>query len=62
MMRAFYARFLSLLSLPVPIIAAINGPAIGAGACVATACDYRVMARDVDIGFTFSKMGLHPGE
>lgn len=30
-MRAFYERFLSLIKLPVPIIAAINGPAIGAG-------------------------------
>ena len=61
MMRAFYARFLSLLELPVPTIAAINGPAIGAGMCVAAACDLRVAARDTDMGFTFSKLGLHPG-
>jgi enoyl-CoA hydratase/carnithine racemase len=60
-MRAFYARFMCLYSLPVPIIAAINGPAIGAGACVAAACDLRVAARDTDIGFTFVKLGLHPG-
>jgi len=60
-MRAFYARFLCLLSLPQPIIAAVNGPAIGAGACVAAACDLRVAARDTDIGFTFVKLGLHPG-
>jgi len=60
-MRGFYARFLSLLQLPVPIIAAIHGPAIGAGACVAAACDLRVAAKTTDIGFTFSKLGLHPG-
>jgi enoyl-CoA hydratase/carnithine racemase len=60
-MRAFYARFLNLLNLPVPIIAAINGPAIGAGACVAAACDYRIAAQTTDIGFTFSRLGLHPG-
>jgi len=60
-MRAFYGRFLSLLQLPVPIIAAINGPAIGAGLCVAAACDLRVTARDVDLGFTFTRIGLHPG-
>lgn len=60
-MRAFYSRFLSLLSLPVPIIAAINGPAIGAGMCVATACDYRIAAAEADLGYTFVKLGLHPG-
>ena len=34
-MRAFYRRFLSLRSLHVPVISALNGPAIGAGFCVA---------------------------
>ena len=62
MMREFYSRFLSLLQLPVPIIAAINGPAIGAGMCVAAACDYRITARNVDLGFTFARLGLHPGQ
>lgn len=61
MMRAFYARFLSLLQLPVPVIAAINGPAIGAGMCVAAACDLRIAAKTTDMGFTFAKLGLHPG-
>eukprot|EP00620_Florenciella_sp_RCC1587_P009319 CAMPEP_0182601084 /NCGR_PEP_ID=MMETSP1324-20130603/91305_1 /TAXON_ID=236786 /ORGANISM="Florenciella sp., Strain RCC1587" /LENGTH=486 /DNA_ID=CAMNT_0024818993 /DNA_START=340 /DNA_END=1803 /DNA_ORIENTATION=- len=54
-MVQFYNRFLSIRSLPVPTIAAINGPAIGAGMCVALACDVRVasakakvVAGDVD--------------
>ena len=45
-MRDFYGRFLSLRTLEVPIVAAINGPAIGAGFAVACACDLRVAATD----------------
>lgn len=61
-MIAFYSRFLSpLRKLPVPTIAAINGPAIGAGMCVSLACDMRVAAKHAKIGFTFVSLGLHPG-
>lgn len=60
-MLAFYDRFLCLRSLPVPIIAAINGPAVGAGLCLTLACDLRVAARSAKLGFTFVHLGLHPG-
>jgi enoyl-CoA hydratase/carnithine racemase len=60
-MMNFYTNFLSLRSLPVPIIAAINGPAIGAGACVTLACDYRVTTKSNQIAFNFCKLGIHPG-
>lgn len=60
-MRAFYARFLGLRDLPVPVIAAINGHAIGAGLCVALACDLRVLADDARVGLNFARLGLHPG-
>ena len=57
----FYDSFLSLLDLEIPLIAAINGHAIGAGLCVASACDIRVVASGAKLGFTFVKLGLHPG-
>lgn len=43
-----------------PVIAAINGPAAGGGAGIALACDIRIMAQSTSIGFTFSRIGLHP--
>ncbi len=60
-MRTFYERFLSLRDLPVPVIAAVNGHAVGAGLCVALACDLRVVADEAKVGLNFSRLGLHPG-
>jgi enoyl-CoA hydratase len=60
-MRTFYRRFLSVRALPVPVIAAINGHAVGAGLCVALACDLRVVAADAKVGLNFARLGLHPG-
>lgn len=57
----FYKSFLSIMDLEIPTIAAINGHAIGAGACVSLACDMRIAANNSKIGFTFAKIGLHPG-
>ncbi|KAJ3218359.1 hypothetical protein HDU67_005908 [Dinochytrium kinnereticum] len=61
-MRKFYASFLSIRELPVPTIAAINGHAIGAGACLALACDLRVMEEGKGrFGLNFVRIGLTPG-
>jgi enoyl-CoA hydratase len=60
-MLAFYNSFLCILDLKVPLIAAINGAAVGAGLCVACACDFRVASDTTKLGFTFVKLGLHPG-
>jgi enoyl-CoA hydratase len=60
-MRSFYQLFLSLRELPCPTIAALNGHAIGAGLCVALACDMRLANRQAKLGLNFSLLGLHPG-
>jgi 2-(1,2-epoxy-1,2-dihydrophenyl)acetyl-CoA isomerase len=43
-----------------PVVAAINGVAAGAGACLALACDMRIVSENASIGFTFLRVGLHP--
>ena len=61
-MLKFYKRFLILRTLPVPVIGAINGPAIGAGLSLAVGgCDMRVASPKATMGFTFTRLGLHPG-
>lgn len=60
-MTSFYPKFLTLLDLDVPTIAAINGPAIGAGLCLALMCDMRVADQDAPMGMTFVRIGIHPG-
>jgi len=60
-MRAFYTRFLRVGELPVPVIAAVNGHAIGAGLCVALAADLRIVSSSAKLGLNFARLGLHPG-
>lgn len=60
-MIAFYRTWLSIRRLEVPTIAAINGPAIGAGLCMPLACDIRYAAAGAKMGVPFVKLGMHPG-
>lgn len=60
-MLPFYRAWLTVRDLEVPTIAAINGPAIGAGLCFALACDLRFAATGAKMGVPFTKLGLHPG-
>jgi enoyl-CoA hydratase/carnithine racemase len=49
-----------IAALPIPVIAALNGAAIGGGAEVAVACDLRIAAGDASIGFTQVLLGVTP--
>ncbi len=60
-MIAFYRAWLSIRRLEVPTVAAVNGPAIGAGLCLALACDLRYAAQGARLGVPFVKLGMHPG-
>lgn len=49
-----------LASLPVPVVAALNGHALGGGAEVAVAADIRIAADDIKIGFNQVSLGIMP--
>ncbi len=58
---AMYSPFLHVLEIPIPVIGALNGHAIGGGLGLAVVCDIRVANRDARYGANFVRLGLHPG-
>src|SRR3954466_16026701 len=60
-MLPFYRTWLSIRELEAPSIAAINGHAIGAGLCLALACDLRYVARGAKLSAPFTQLGMHAG-
>ncbi len=58
----FVRRFpLDLAAFPKPVIAAVNGPAIGIGVTMILPCDIRIAADTAKFGLTFTKLGILPG-
>ncbi len=56
--RVTGALIRNIRALRRPVIAAINGTAVGAGAVIALACDFRIASSTAKIGFIFPKVGL----
>ncbi len=53
---------LAVYNLEVPIICAVNGPAIGAGCDLTTMCDMRIASEKASFAESFLKVGLIPGD
>lgn len=57
----FYESAMRMFEITVPIVAAVHGPAVGAGFGLATACDLRVICPEAFMATNFVKLGIHPG-
>jgi len=53
---------LALEQAEIPVIAAVNGPAIGAGFDLANMCDIRIGSTNAQFGETFVNLGIIPGD
>ena len=53
---------LALEAAEIPVIAAVNGPAIGAGFDMANMCDIRIGSTSAQFGVTFINLGIVPGD
>lgn len=58
---AMYSAFLSLLDVEVPVVAAMNGHAVGGGFGLSLLCDLRVANKTARYGANFCRIGLHSG-
>ncbi|MEJ2868442.1 enoyl-CoA hydratase-related protein [Actinomycetospora sp. OC33-EN08] len=59
--RGVYAGFLRLAACPLPTIAAVDGPAVGAGINMALAADIRLAGDTAHFEPGFLRLGIHPG-
>jgi enoyl-CoA hydratase len=60
-LRKIYDAFLLVRELPLPTVAAVNGPAVGAGFNLALACDVRIAAQSAVFDSRFVSIPIHPG-
>ena len=56
-----YSGFLCIAQCELPTIAAVNGPAVGAGFNMAVSCDVRIVTEKARFEPRFFGLGLHPG-
>jgi enoyl-CoA hydratase/carnithine racemase len=60
--RGIQQMTLAMYRLEVPAVAAINGPAIGAGLDLCCMCDIRIGSTQAKVGSTFVNLGIIPGD
>lgn len=60
-LHGIYAGFLAVANAALPTIAAVNGPAVGAGLNLALACDLRLVGPNALFDARFLRLGIHPG-
>lgn len=56
--NALYAMLAAVTDIAVPVLAAVNGPAIGAGAQLALACDLRLAAPEASFAIPAARLGI----
>jgi 2-(1,2-epoxy-1,2-dihydrophenyl)acetyl-CoA isomerase len=60
LLRSGMQAVMTMRVMPQPVIAAVNGPAAGAGMNIALAADIRIAAEEATFGQNFAKVGLFP--
>lgn len=60
-LREFYDQALRIFAGRKPIVAAVQGAAIGAGLGLAVAADFRIAVPEARFSANFTKLGFHPG-
>ncbi len=60
-LREFYDQALRIFACRKPVVAAIQGAAVGAGLGLAVAADFRVAAPEARFAANFTRLGFHPG-
>ena len=58
--EALHAAIIDLRRIPFPVIAALNGPAAGAGFSLALACDFRIAAEGAFLAPAYGRIGASP--